>query len=304
MYEVVIIGAGPSGMTAAVYSARNKLRTLLISNDIGGQTNWTNSIENYMGYQLIEGPELIRRFESQVKQFPVTFQIGTPVASISKARDGFEVYTDTGEKYEGKTLIVSSGKRSKPLNVPGEIHLRGRGVSYCATCDGPLFNKMNVAVVGGGNSALEAAYYLLRIAERVYLISSSPLTAHTVVTDKVLNSPNLIFLANHTVDSINGDELVSGISIRNMTTDESVVLSVQGVFVEVGLTPNSDIVKGIVELNQFDEIQVNCRCETSMPGIFAAGDVTNTPEKQIIIAAGDGAKAALQARRYLQNLTS
>ena len=302
MYDVVIVGAGPSGMAAAVYSARNKLNTLLISKDIGGQTNWTNGIENYMGYQFIEGPELIRKFEAQVKQFPVAFQIGSPVVNICQQKHGFEVITEPGEKYYGKTLIIASGKRSRPLNVPGEEKLRGKGVSYCAVCDAPLFHDMNVAVIGGGNSALEAAHSLLKVADHVYLISLSPLAGHKILIDKVINSDKLILLVNHSVISIEGDGLVSGITVKNMINDESIKLRVEGVFIEVGLMPNSDMAKSVVELNQFGEIQVNCKCETNVPGIFAAGDVASTPEKQIIIAAGDGAKAALQARRYLQTI--
>ena len=174
MYDVIIIGAGPSGMTAAVYTARKKLNTLLISEDVGGQTNWTNSIENYMGYQFIEGPELIEKFETQVKQFPIDLKIGDGVTNISRLDRGFEIHTESGQTHQGKTAIIASGKRPRSLNVPGEEKFRGKGISYCSICDAPLFEGMNVAVVGGGNSALEAADDLIKIADQVYLDLSYP----------------------------------------------------------------------------------------------------------------------------------
>jgi alkyl hydroperoxide reductase subunit F len=304
MYDVMIIGAGPSGMTAAVYTARKKLNTLLISRDVGGQTNWTNSIENYMGYQFIEGPELIEKFETQVKQFPVDLKIGYGVAAISLLDGGFEVLTESGQTYRGKTVIVASGKRPRPLNVPGEERFKGKGVSYCSTCDAPLFEGMKVAVIGGGNSALEAADDLSRIGEHVYLVSTTPLTADRVLIDKTEGSRNLSVLIEHEILSINGDNFVSGITIKDRKNNEVKELEARGVFVEIGLIPNSHPAKNLTRFNGLGEIEVNCNCETDVPGLFAAGDVTNTPEKQIIIAAGEGAKAALQAYHYLQRLSS
>ena len=302
MYDVIIIGAGPSGMTSAVYSARKKLHSLLISKDIGGQTNWTNRIENYMGYQFIEGPELIEKFETQVKQFPIDLKIGDEVISISLLDRGFEILTESGQTYQGKTAIIASGKRPRSLNVPGEEKFRGKGVSYCSICDGPLFEGMNVAVVGGGNSALEAALDLTKIAEQVYLISLTPLTGDQVLIDKIGKARNLSALIEHETLSISGDHFVSGMSIKNLKNHEIKEIEVKGIFVEIGLIPNSDLTKGIVPFNRLGEIEVSCNCETDVAGLFAAGDVTSTPEKQIIIAAGEGAKAALRAYHYLQRL--
>jgi NADH-dependent peroxiredoxin subunit F len=302
MYDVIIIGAGPSGMTAAVYTARKKLNTLLISKDVGGQTNWTNSIENYMGYQFIEGPELIEKFETQVKQFPIDLKIGDGVSSISLLERGFGILTESGQTYQGKTTIIASGKRPRSLNVPGEEKLRGKGVSYCSICDAPLFEGMNVAVVGGGNSALEAADDLIKIGEHVYLISLTPLTGDQVLIDKIKEAPNLTLYTEHETLSIAGDNFVSSITIKNLKSHEVKEMEVTGVFVEIGLIPNSDLAKGIVPFNRLGEIEVSCNCETDVPGLFAAGDVTSTPEKQIIIAAGEGAKAALQTYHYLQRL--
>jgi alkyl hydroperoxide reductase subunit F len=302
MYDLMVIGGGPAGMTAAVYAARKKLNALLLSKDVGGQVNWTLGIENYMGYQLIEGPELIKKFEEQVKQFPIDMKVGEGVSSLSRISDGFEAKTDGGEAYQAKAAIVVTGKRPRPLNVPGEEKLRGRGVTYCATCDGPLFADMKVAVIGGGNSALEAVDDVVKVAEQVYLVSLTPLTGDQVLIDRVKGAGNLTMFLEHEVVAITGDNLVDGIKIRDLKTKQERELQVGGVFIEIGLMPNSDLVKGVVALNRVGEIEVNCNSETNVPGLFAAGDVTNVPEKQIVVAAGEGAKAALQAHRYLQRL--
>ena len=289
-------------MTAAVYVARKKLNALLLSKDLGGQVNWTLGIENYMGYQFIEGPELIHKFEEQVKKFPLEVKIGQGVSSLSRIGGGFEARTNNGEIYRAKTAIIATGKRPRPLNVPGEEKLRGRGVTYCATCDGPLFAGMKVAVVGGGNSALEAADDMVKIADHVYLLSLTPLTGDLILIDKVKGANNLTIFLEHEVVEIKGEKFVDGIRIRDLKTKQERELQVSGVFVEIGLIPNSDLAKGIITLNRLGEIEVNCANETSVPGLFAAGDVTNVPEKQIVIAAGEGAKAALAAHRYLQRL--
>jgi len=289
-------------MTAAVYVARKKLNALLLSKDLGGQVNWTLGIENYMGYQFIEGPELIHKFEEQVKKFPLEVKIGQGVSSLSRINGGFEARTNNGELYQAKTAIIATGKRPRPLNVPGEEKLRGRGVTYCATCDGPLFAGMKVAVVGGGNSALEAADDMVKIADHVYLLSLTPLTGDLILIDKVKGANNLTIFLEHEVVEIKGEKFVDGIRIRDLKTKQERELQVSGVFVEIGLIPNSDLAKGIITLNRLGEIEVNCANETSVPGLFAAGDVTNVPEKQIVIAAGEGAKAALAAHRYLQRL--
>jgi alkyl hydroperoxide reductase subunit F len=302
MYDLMIIGGGPAGMTAAVYAARKKLNALLLSKDVGGQVNWTLGIENYMGYQLIEGPELIKKFEEQVKKFPIDMKVGEGVSSLSRISGGFEAKTDGGETYQAKAAIVVTGKRPRTLDVPGEEKLRGRGVTYCATCDGPLFAGMNVAVIGGGNSALEAVDDVVKVAEHVYLVSLTQLTGDQILIDKVKGAKNLTMFLEHEVVAITGENLVDGIKIRDLKTKQERELQVGGVFIEIGLMPNSDLVKGVAALNRIGEIEVNCNNESSVPGLFAAGDVTSVPEKQIVVAAGEGAKAALQAHRYLQRL--
>jgi len=303
MYDLLIIGGGPAGLTAAVYAARKKLNTLLLSKDLGGQPNWTTGVENYMGYQFIEGSELMQKFEEQVKQFPVELKIGQSISRISRANGIFEAITEKGEKYQAKTAIIATGKRPRPLNVPGEQKFIGRGVTYCAICDGPLFSGYKVAVIGGGNSALEAADDMVKIAEHVYLISTTPLTGDPILIDKARNASNLTMFLEHEVLEIKGDNQVSGIIIRDLKTKETKDLEVGGILVEIGLIPNSDLAKGLTNLNKQGEIEVSCANETNIPGLFAAGDITNAPEKQIVVAAGEGAKAALQAHRYLQRLS-
>jgi len=304
MYELVVIGAGPAGMTVVVYAARKRLNTLLISYDLGGQPLTTAGVENYMGYQFIEGPELMQKFEEQVRQSPsdVKTEIGQRVESVSRINRGFEVRTDKGETYQAKAVIFATGKRPRQLNAPGEKELVGKGVTYCAICDGPLFAGEKVAVIGGGNSALEAADDMIKIAEHVYLISLTSLTGDRILIGKITNADNLTMFLEHEVLEIKGEDRVEGIKIRDLKSKQEKEFDVGGVFIEIGLVPNSGAMKGVTTLNRLGEIEVNCANETGVPGLFAAGDVTTVPEKQIIVAAGEGAKAALQAHRYLQRL--
>jgi alkyl hydroperoxide reductase subunit F len=302
MYDLMIIGAGPAGMTAAVYAARKKLNTILLSKDVGGQVNWTLGVENYMGYQFVEGAELMKKFEEQVKQFPIEVKTGQAVQSLTKIRGGFEAVVAGGKEYQAKAVIVASGKRPRPLNVPGEEKLKGRGVTYCAICDGPLFASMKVAVIGGGNSALEAADDMVKIADHIYLVSLTQLTGDQILIERVNNAKNLTIFLEHEVLEIVGDKMVEGIKIRDLKSKQEKELEVAGIFIEIGLIPNSDFAKEVVHLNHLGEIEINCSNETGVAGLFAAGDVTNVTEKQIVVAAGEGAKAALQAHHYLQRL--
>ena len=302
MRELIIIGGGPAGMTAAVYAARKQIDALLISKDIGGQPLWSAGVENYMGYQYIEGFELMAKFEEQMKQFPIEQKIGQEVAALSRQNAGFEIRTANGGSYQAKAVIVATGQRPRPLNVPGEEQLRGRGVTYCAICDGPLFAGQKVAVIGGGNSALEAADDMVKIAEHVYLVSLTPLTGDQVLIDKIRDASNLTILLEHEVKSIEGSNNVEAIVIRDSKSGDEKRLAVGGGFIEIGMIPSSDFTRGIARLNNLGEIEIDCSTDTGVPGLFAAGDVTNAPEKQILVAAAEGAKAALQAHKYLQRL--
>lgn len=302
MYDLMIIGGGPAGLCAAVYAARKQLQTLLISVDIGGQPNWTRGIENYLGYQFIEVPELIERFHAQVKQFPIDQKIGSNVARVEKIKGGFEAIIEAGDRNQAKAVIFATGKKSRKLNIPGEEEFIGRGVTYCAICDGPIFAGQRVAVVGGGNSAIEAALDMVRIAEHINLISLTPLTGDVILINRLSAAKNLTVFTQHQTEKIEGQDFVQSITIKDLMTSERKRLEITGVFVEIGLVPNSKAVSHLVKLNKLGEVPVSSMCETTMPGLYAAGDVTDVPEKQIIIAAGEGAKAALQVHRYLQRL--
>lgn len=296
MYDLIIIGAGPAGITAGVYAARKRMHLLVISRDIGGQAAWSGDIENYTGYQFITGPELAAKFEEHIRQYQVALKEGESVTGVEKINAAITVTTDK-TAYETRSVIVASGKRTKELRVPGEKEFKNKGLTYCATCDGPLFSGKDVAVIGGGNSALDAALQLVKIAKHIYMVNITPaLGGDAVMRQKVESSSAVTVFNNARVTSVFGDKFVSGIKIKR--EDKEDALSVQGVFVEIGLLPNAEFVRG-VELNASGEIKVNARNETNVPGIFAAGDVTDVPEKQIIIAAGEGSKAALSAFRYL-----
>lgn len=296
MFDLIIIGAGPAGITAAVYAARKKLNCLIITKDIGGQAAWSGDIENYTGYQFISGPELAAKFEEHLKQYSIELKEKEEVTGLSSVDTKILIKTNKAS-YESSTAIVASGKRSKLLNVPGEERFKNKGLTYCATCDGPLFSGKTVAVIGGGNSALDAALQLIRIAKQVYLINiTSRLGGDAVMQEKLLKADNLTLLNDARVTQVLGDKFVSAIKIKKADKEE--LLSVQGVFVEIGLIPNSDFASQ-VEKSPIGEIKVNCRNETNIAGVFAAGDVTDVPEKQIIIAAGEGSKACLSAFRYL-----
>lgn len=296
MHDLIIIGAGPAGITAAVYAARKRLSLLVVTKDIGGQAAWSGDIENYTGYQFITGPDLSAKFEEHMRKYGIAVAESEEALEITKKADLISVRTEK-QTYEAKAVIIASGKKSKELGVPGEKEFKNRGLTYCATCDGPLFSGKSVAVIGGGNSALDAALQLIKIAKQIYIVNIAPsLGGDEVMREKVVQSSLVKVLNSARVSAVIGDKFVRGLKIVRDGKEET--LDVEGVFVEIGLTPNSHFAKG-VETNQAGEIKINCRNETNIPGIFAAGDVTDVPEKQIIIAAGEGSKAALNAFRYL-----
>lgn len=299
MYDLLILGAGPAGLTAALYAARKKINLLILSKELGGQVMWTKDIENYMGYQFITGPELMQKFDEQIKEhLPPELIRYEAVETLRQNEEGYFAVETGKAEYLAKAVIAATGKRPRHLNVPGELALRGRGVSYCATCDGPLFRNKSVAVVGGGNSALQAALELSGVASKVYLIDRSGYRADAVVVDKVNQTDKIIKLHKYQTKEIVGEHLVKALVLTDEARNEK-SLDVQGVFVEVGLVPNTAYLKGFIDLNERQEAIVDCRCRTNIPGVFAAGDVTNSVDKQIIIAAGDGAKAAMAAGEYL-----
>ena len=298
VYDLIIIGAGPAGITAAVYAARKRMNFIVITRDIGGQAAWSGDIENYTGYQFVTGPELAAKFEEHMRKYNIDVKEGEEALEIRKIGDQVWVRTAKAE-YESRALIIASGKVSRELGVPGEKEFKNRGISYCATCDGPLFSGKDVAVIGGGNSALDAALQLIKIAKHVYVININPaLGGDAVMREKIEKSDVVTVMNSTNVTGITGDKLVSGIRIKRDGKDQA--LSIQGVFVEIGLVPNSKFATDMAK-NESGEINVDSGNRTSIPGIFASGDVTDVRDKQIIIAAGEGSKAALQAFRYIYN---
>ncbi|MBU1083686.1 MAG: FAD-dependent oxidoreductase [Candidatus Omnitrophota bacterium] len=296
IYDLIIIGAGPAGITAGVYAARKKMDCLVISIDIGGQTAWSGDVENYTGYQFVSGPELAAKFEEHIKKYKVEVKEGEEVKSLNSQRDTHKVITAKGG-YEARTVIIASGKRSRALGVPGEEKFRNKGLTYCATCDGPFFEDKDVVIVGGGNSALDAALQMDKIASFITIVNVTPaLGGDEVMKEKVAGSKKIKVLNGSEIIEVIGDKFVDKVKVRTPSGETEVPC--KGVFVEIGLIPNSEFATN-VKKNEIGEIMVDCQTETGTPGIFAAGDVTNVTEKQIIIAAGEGAKAALRAFKYL-----
>ena len=296
VYDLLILGAGPAGITASVYAVRKKLEFLVITQDIGGQTAWSGDIENYTGYQFITGPELTLKFQEHMDSYGITVNMPEAVKDIKRQDNLFKTITDKSE-YLAKTLIVATGKSPKFIGVEGEKEYKNKGVTYCATCDGPIYKGKPIAVIGGGNSGLEAALQMVKISPKVHVIDvASELSGDPIMVDKLKNNPAVTIWNKAKVKKIYGDNFVKGLEIEQ---DEKMhKLDVQGIFVEIGLDPNSKFA-GILSKNERAEIIVDCHNRTNIEGIFAAGDVTNVPEKQIIIACGEGSKACLSAFRYL-----
>ncbi|MBP7603045.1 MAG: FAD-dependent oxidoreductase [Spirochaetes bacterium] len=299
LYDVIIVGGGPAALTAAVYCMRKGVSTGLITMDFGGQLTDTSSVENYMGYSYISGIDLANRFKEQMRQFEIAVIDGKKAAAIEDGREKI-VRLEDGSAFRARSLIITTGKSWRRLGVPGETELTGRGVAYCAICDAPLFAGKRVVVVGGGNSGIESAIDLAKIAEHVTVVQFlAELTADKILVDAFSAFTNTTVLYEHEVVEIVGEQQVEKVRIRNRANGEISALQAQGIFIEIGLVPNTTPVKDLLQLNEYGEIEVDCACRTSRPGIFAAGDVTSVPYKQIIIAAGEGAKAALSACDYV-----
>ena len=300
--DVLIAGAGPAGLTAAVYCARKLLRTIVVSENIGGQALESWAIENYMGFRIVTGEDLMKNFEEQARLQDIRLEIDR-VASIAKEENRFLVTTATGISYHATCIILAMGKHPRKLDVLGEEKFIGRGVSICSTCDGPLFKGKKVAIVGGGNSALQTAIEMSGIAVSVDLIVRGDIRADEVYR-KALAKKNNIAVHDHArVTSLKGDKFLTGITITDDKGREQAI-DLDGVFVEIGWIPNTEFLGDFVDLNTFKEIVIDPDCHTSMAGIFAAGDVTSVKSKQIIIAAGQGAQAALEAYGYAMRMKS
>jgi alkyl hydroperoxide reductase subunit F len=296
--DVIIIGAGPAGLTAAVYCARKILSTLIISENIGGQALASWTIENYMGYRMISGDELMKKFEEQVREQNVRLDLDR-VREIRKSGDVFVINTVSDNTYRGRAVILAQGKHPRNLGVPNEEKFLGRGLSVCSTCDGPLFKGKIVGIVGGGNSALQTAIEMSRIARQVHLIVRSTLRADEEYIRHYKEITNITTHLNHVVTGLSGDSFLTGVTLQERTTGTSKELVLDGLFAEIGWVPNTDFLSGVIDMNEQNEVIIDINTHTSLPGVFACGDVTNVKSKQIIIAAGEGAKAALEAHEYV-----
>jgi thioredoxin reductase (NADPH) len=306
MYDVIVIGGASAGLTAAMYASRQGLNTLIITKDIGGQALLTNDIENYPSFEHVGGFELMTRFEQQARNFGAQF-VYEEVSSVQKDETRYlTIKTATDNQYDTRTIILAFGKTPRDLNVPGEKELMGKGISYCAVCDGPLFKNKTVSVIGNGESALEAAIYLKQLASKVNIIhrTDKPIGSEESLDllQQGQHHSNVSFIANSIVKSINGGSKVESLTLFSSKTNSESKIAVDGVFVEMGYIAKTDIVKDLVQLNDNKEIVVDKYCATSYEGIFAAGDVTDVPYKQAVISAGQGAIAALSAYNYIQKL--
>jgi len=302
IYDVLIAGAGPAGLTAGVYCARKMLKTIMISENIGGQALESWAIENYMGYRMITGEDLMKKFEEQVRTLNMRLELDR-VVSISKEEDIFTIRTISENTFKAKTVILAQGNRPKKLGVANEEQFLGRGLSICSTCDGPLYKGKRVAVVGGGNSAIQTAVEMSEITPSVILIVRSGIRADPVYTKMLESKKNIKVFLNTQVTALHGDKFLSAVTTKNGKGEEQKI-ELDGIFIEIGWLPNTDFLGGFVALNEKKEIIVDINCHTNVPGVFAAGDVTSVKSKQIIIASGDGAKAALEANEYLMKLAS
>lgn len=294
MYDVIIIGGGPAGLSAAIYTSRRALNTLVISRDIGGQIAKTLNIENYPGIESISGAELANRQKSQAERFGAKI-IFEETTKIDKSEDKFLVQT-LRNKYEAKAIILASGKKPRELEVPGENKFKGRGVSYCATCDVLFFKNKILAIAGGGNSALDAALLASKYCQKVYLIHRrDSFSGEQVLIDSVNSTKNIEIMFNSQIKEIKGDKTVKSIILA-----DNKEVSLDGIIVEIGFIVDHFLVEGLIDLDDKKQVIINNIQETSVPGIFAAGDLTQTPYKQAIISAGEGAKAGLSCYDYLQ----
>lgn len=303
LYDIIIIGSGPAGYTAAIYAARANLSVLMLQGyQVGGQLMLTSDVENYPGFEEgILGPSMMEKFEAQARRFG-TELIPEDVISVDFSRRPFTVTTDSGD-YQARAIIISTGASAKWLGLPSEQRLQGRGVSACATCDGFFFKNKDVAVIGGGDTAMEEAIFLTRYANQVIVIHRrDSLRASKIMQDRAFKNPKISFIWDTEVTEVLGDNEVTGLRLHNVKTNEETTLPVQGFFLAIGHQPNTELFKGLLDMDNIGYIVPVEHTMTNIPGVFAAGDVTDHRYRQAITAAGDGCRSAIDAERWLESL--
>ncbi|TSC52062.1 MAG: Glutaredoxin, GrxC family [Parcubacteria group bacterium LiPW_41] len=304
MYDLIIIGGGPAAVSAGVYAGRKRLHTLVITNSFGGQSVVSNDIQNWIGTPSISGFELAQSLEKHLRAQPdIQIEEGEGVEKIEKKEDGTFVVSTKSKTFETKTVLIASGSGRKRLNVPGENEFEGRGVFYCSICDAPLFGEKTVAVVGGGNSALEAVIDLMKYASKIYLLHhGTELKGDPITQEKIKSLSKVEIIYQAETKEIKGDGMVSEIVFTDLKTNEERTIAVDGVFIEIGAVPNSMFASGLLEMNKYGAIVVDARTQaTTCKGIWAAGDVTDIPYKQNNISVGDAAKAILNIYEFLHS---
>jgi len=306
LYDVIIIGGGPAGLTTAIYAARDGLKTLVLEREAtGGLAATTEMIENYPGFpEGISGMEVMERFRKQAERFGAEIAEFEEVTGLDPARPGLiRVNTETGAEFQGKTVVIATGSRPKKLGIPGEDEFYGRGVSYCATCDGPLFKGKKVVIIGAGNSGLQEGIPVLSYAAHVTFIEFLPYSrAEQILQDRVIGHPNSSMLFNHMVTAIQGETSVTGVTVVNRETKEESLIPTDGVFIYVGYTPYTGFVADLVELNKWGYIKTDEHMRTGISGLYAIGDVRADNPAQLSISVGDGTKAALEIREFIRQL--
>jgi len=304
-YDVVIFGAGPAGLTSSIYASRAKISVLALEKEtVGGEAASTDLIENYPGFpEGVRGSELTENMRSQAARFGTQIVFGEP--KVLNLRNQPKEILINDKRVKAKSIVIASGTSPKPLNIPGEKEFKGKGVSYCATCDGPIFNGKNVAVIGCGNSGLQESLFLLRFVESLTMIEYLPtIQAEKILQDRLMEHKNVNCLLSHELLSIHGDKWVKSIIVKNRVTGESKEMPVNGVFVYVGLIPNTAYLNGEVDLDRWGYVLTDSKMQTSTPGVFAAGDVRQSELRQVATAIGDGAIAAASAQHYVESLRS
>jgi len=300
VYDVLIVGGGPAALSAALYAARKDLDVGLVAEKLGGQLTYTAEVENYLGLPSVSGNELLEKFRFHAESYPLAELLDVRVDEVTASHGGFLVHTSDGREFAGQSVIYAAGKEYRRLGVPNEERFIGQGIAFCATCDAPLYRGRRVAVVGGGNSALTAVRDLMSFASEIHLIHRrETFTADAALIEQVRDEPSVTIHTPYKVRAFIGDEVLTGVEMVSTGDGETRTLAVDGVFLEIGLSPNTDPVRELVGLNERGEVPVAADASTEVPGFFAAGDVTDVPEKQISVAVGQGALAALAAYRYL-----